>query len=131
MIGSLLNALLATAIILGIVLIAGLIYASIWIFLFSPIKRLDKRNERLAEANREYNKITVEHAKMLEMNDKQRKVYEEWSIKKQKLLDDIDKAETELTRKQKIIKEHDEEFKAFNEWQNGKSSKTRKKKSTN
>ncbi len=131
MIGSLLNALLATAIILGIVLIAGLIYASIWIFLFSPIKRLDKRNKRLAEANCEYNKITVEHAKMLEMNDAQRKVYEEWSVKKQKLLDDIDKAESELSRKQKIIKEHDQEFKAFNEWQNGKSSKTRKKKSTN
>ena len=90
MIGTLLSILLATAIILGIVILAGMIYASIWFFLFSPIKRLDKRNEKLAEANREYNKITVEHAKMLEMNEEQRKLYDEWAVKKQKLKDDID-----------------------------------------
>lgn len=107
MLNTLLNVLLSMFIIFGITVLIGLTYASIWLFLFSPIKQLDKRNERLAEANREYNKIEVEHAKMISLNEEQKKVYEAWAIKKQKLKDEISDAEKELKRKQGVLAEVD------------------------
>lgn len=107
MLNTLLNVLLSMFVIFGITVLIGLTYASIWVFLFSPIKQLDKRNERLAEANREYNKIEVEHAKMINLNEEQKKVYEAWAIKKQKLKDEINDAEKELKRKQGVLAEVD------------------------
>ncbi len=120
MLNALLQILLAMVIILGIILLVGLCYSSIWIFLFSPIKRLDKRNEQLAEANREYNEITVEHAKMLELNEEQQKKYDEWAIKKQKLKDDVAEIEKDLKRKQGVLAEVDQKL---SDARTGKSSK--------
>jgi len=93
--------------VLGIAILLGLTYAAVWVFLFSPIKQLDKRNERLAEANREYNKIEVEHAKMVNLNEEQKKQYDKWAVKKQQLKDEITDAEKELKRKQGVLAEVD------------------------
>jgi predicted membrane protein len=124
MINILLNFLLAMFIILAIIILLGLSYASIWVFLFSPIKQLDKRNERLAEANREYNKIEVEHAKMVNLNEEQKKVYDKWSVKKQQLIDEVKETEKELKRKQGVLAEVDIKLST------ARSKKTTKKSTT-
>jgi hypothetical protein len=119
----LLDILVAMAIILGIVVLGGITYSAIWIFLFTPIRKLDDRNERLAEANREFNKIEVKHAQLVKFTEEQQKIYDEYVLNKQKVLDETSKLEDELKRKQRLKKDYEKEFSIFNQWRETSAGK--------
>jgi flagellar biosynthesis/type III secretory pathway M-ring protein FliF/YscJ len=106
--------ILAMLLLLAIIFIAGVIYWIIWTAIYIPINKKFKYDERLAEKNKEYNKLEVEHANLIKFTEEQKKVFDEYSIRKQNVLEDMRKAEDELKRKQRLIKESDEQFKKFN-----------------
>jgi len=113
-INTLILLLIAVLIILAIIVICGLIYWAIWTALYVPINKKFKHDEQLLERNREYNKIEVEVAQINKLKEDERKAYEEITLKKQAVIDEMRKAEFDLKRKQNLIKEADEDFKLLN-----------------
>src|SRR5690606_15648864 len=113
-INTLILLLIAVLIILAIIVICGLIYWAIWTALYVPINKKFKHDEQLLERNREYNKIEVEVAQINKLKEDERKAYEEITLKKQAVIDEMRKAEFDLKRKQNLIKEADEDIKLLN-----------------
>lgn len=120
---ALLSLLINLIIIFGMVVAVGLSYIAIWTFLFFPVMKLNKFNEAKANFNREYNKIEVEHAKLLGLTEQQKEKYDKVVLLKQKVIDEKYKVEEDLKQKQKLKKEHELEFALFNKWRDTAAGK--------
>jgi len=112
----LLDILYIVLILFAIVIVLGLIYWAIWTALFSPVRKLNKYEAEKLEAEREYQVIEVERAEMMKLNAEEKEKYSELAVKIADLKAESNKLEDDIKRKQKIKKEHEDEFATFNKW---------------
>ena len=52
-----------------IVALLGLSYALVWVALFFPVTQNRKHKEKVAESNREFHKVQVEHATIIQAKE--------------------------------------------------------------
>lgn len=116
MINALLDILIAILIVSGIIVLLVFCYWMIWNGLFSPVNKLARYKDRRLEAEHEFNVIKAEESEIKKINAEAKELYGELAVKIADLRSEAQKLEEDITRKQKVKKQHEADFKEFNKW---------------
>lgn len=112
----LLQILLGTAIVAGIVTLIAFCYWMFWNMMFTPVNKLARYKDKREKAQHEFNVIEAESAELKKFIAEEKETYSEYAVKNADLRNESNKLEDDINRKQKIKKQHETEFKEFNKW---------------